>query len=192
MGESGSASRFLYAAYGSVAHGACEARPVGPSADDLDEKDEEEEEKPPTLRGLGPAVASATSTAVVSPLPAPIAPASAPTTAGPRRRRSLLLVAAFVSSVAMMFVLGWWQGTQHTPPMTPAAATSEPGRSLAHGAARTPAPSAEPEPQPQLAEPEPQPQVAKPAPTNAAIPLPMPRPTATSGADASVFEPMGI
>jgi hypothetical protein len=179
---------------------------VGLSADDLDEKDEEE--KPPTLRGLGPAVAPATSTAVVSPLPPSIAPASAPTIAAPRRRRSLLLGATFVSSVAMMFVLGWWQGTQHAPSMTPAAATSEPGRSLAHGSARTLALPAEPEPQlrvaepapePQIAEPAPQfqvarpapqPQVARPAPTHSAIP--MPPPAAKTGADVPAYDPTGI
>jgi hypothetical protein len=148
------------------------------SADDLDEKDEEEV---PTLRGLGPAVASATSTAVVSPLLAPIAPESAPTIAAPRRRRSLLLGAAFASSMAMMFVLGWWRGTQQAPPMTSAAATSEPGRNLEHGPARTLAPSEEPAPQHQ---------VAKPAPTHSVIPKPPP--AAKTSADASVYEPAEI
>jgi hypothetical protein len=134
--------------------------PLWPSAVALDEKDEE---APPTLRGLGP-------------------PASeAPTIAAPRHRRSLLLGAAFASAVATMFVLGWWQPSQHAPTLAPAAATSEPGRTVAHRAARTLAPSVVPMPRHR---------VAKSTPTHSAIP--MPRPAAMTSAVASAYVPMEL
>jgi hypothetical protein len=130
--------------------------PSWPSAVDLDEKDEE---VPPTLRGLGPA-------------------APAPAIAVQRHRRSLLRAAAFASSVATMFVLGWWPPSHHAPVMAPAAATSEPARTVAHRPARTLAPSAAPAPRYQ---------VAKPAPTRSA--LRKPRLAVMTGAVASAYTP---
>jgi hypothetical protein len=152
--------------------------PRWPSGVDLDDKDEE---GPPTLRGLGPAVARGTPAVVASPLPAPIAHASAPMIAAPRHRRSLLRGAAFAISVATMFVLGWWQPSKHAPAIAPAAATSEPGRTIAHRPARILAPSAAPAPRPP---------VAKPARTHPAVP--MPPPAAMTSAVASEYEPMEL
>jgi len=137
-----------------------------------------DEEGPPTLRGLGPTVASAGPTPVVSQLPASIAPAAAPTIAPPRRRRSLLRAAVFASFVAMMFMLGWWQGSQHGPLIAPAAATSGPGRTVLREPLRTLAPSAVPLLQPQI---------AKPARTHSAAA--MPRAVVTNDTVASAYEP---
>jgi hypothetical protein len=143
--------------------------------------DQIDEEGPPTLRGLGPTAASAAPTPVVSQLPLLIAPASAPTIAPPRHRRSLLRAAAFASFVAMMFVLGWWQGSQHGPLMAPVAATAGPGRTIIRKPVRTLAPPAVPTLQPQ---------VAKPARTHSAAA--MPRAAATADAVASAYEPMEL
>jgi len=147
--------------------------------------DQIDEEGPPTLRGLGPTVASAAPTPVVSQLPAPIAPESAPAIAAPppppRHRRSLLRAAAFASFVAMMFVLGWWQGSQHGPLVAPAAAMVGPGRTIIRRPVRTLAPSAMPSLQPQ---------VAKPTRTHSAAA--MPRAAATTDAVASAYEPMEL